>query len=217
MTLTNSPIYPLLLADFGKNFETAFVARLNVDGDGTYDESDAAVDFISYGTEQGRPDHQAHWPLWSAVKYSVSDNGTVSSDIQYSGVADWGQSYAFVAFPIAGNRTVLIGWTYEDDASLALAKQQGYQGAFTLFRDLYLKKIYNVDASRVPDLNDKGSWGVTTESDGSTTVTTLGQHVIPETLAAYKSGSTVTELGDKAVSDGYEAFDTQPTGRFYVL
>ena len=141
----------------------------------------------------------------------------MSADILYSGVADWGRSYAFVAFPVKDNRSVLIGWTYEDDESLILAKQQGYQGAFTLFRDLYLKKIYNVDASRVPDLNDKGSWGVKTESDGSTTVSTLGQHIIPETMSAYKSGSNVAELADQAVSDGYTAFDTQPTGRHYVV
>lgn len=168
----------------------------------------------------------------------------------YSGVADWGQSYAFVAFPLEGNRTVLIGWvshiaisdgerwirahvpvlrpcpsllspplhqTYEDDETLALAKPMGYQGAFTLFRDLYLKKIYNVDASRVPDLYEKGSWGVKNESDGSITVSTVGQHIIPETMTAYKTHSNVVELNDRAVSDGYEAFESQPTGRHYVV
>ncbi|KAL7412178.1 glycosyl hydrolase [Mrakia frigida] len=205
--------------NFGSNFETAFVSRLNATGDATDDPSDSATDFVSYGTEQGRPDHQAHWPLWSAIEYSARADGSVNTNILYSGVLDWGQSYAFVAFPVKGDspRSVVIGWTYEDDASLALATQQGYQGAFTLFRDLYLKTIPNVDASRVPDLYEKAAWAVKNETDGSITVETLGQHVIPETVAAYKAGSNVAELESRDVKEGFEAFETQPTGRFYVL
>lgn len=28
------------------------------------------------------------------------------------GVVDWGRVYATVAFPVEGNRSVLVGWTY---------------------------------------------------------------------------------------------------------
>lgn len=91
------------------------------------------------------------------------------------------------------------------------------QGAFTLFRDLYLKTIPNIDALRVSDLYAKGSWKVQNETDGSTTIQTLGQHVIPETVAAYRAGSTVSDLASRDVKTGYESFETQPTGRFYAL
>lgn len=38
----------------------------------------------------------------------------------------------------------MAGWTYEDDENLVLAKQMGYQGAFVLFRDLFIKEIKGV-------------------------------------------------------------------------
>lgn len=71
--------------NFGTNFETASVVRLNASGEAFDDGSDeTAVDFISFGTEQGRPDHQKHWPLWVAVNHSVTQNGSVTSDILYA-------------------------------------------------------------------------------------------------------------------------------------
>lgn len=91
--------------------------------------------------------------MWAAVDFKTV-NESITSTVKFAGVADWfvlplimlpfcdlvsvadlllrsdnrGQSYAFVAFPV-DNRSVLIGWTYEDDANLALATQMGYQGA----------------------------------------------------------------------------------------
>lgn len=99
----------------GINFETAFVTRVNASGEAYDDGSDtSALNIVGYGTEQGRPDHQAHWPLWAAVDYSTSDNGTVTATTKMAGVADWGASYAFVSFPV-DSQSVMVGWTYEDD------------------------------------------------------------------------------------------------------
>lgn len=49
--------------NFGINFETASVTRLNETGE-SWDPTDtSAVDFIGIGTEGGRNGHEGHWPL----------------------------------------------------------------------------------------------------------------------------------------------------------
>ncbi|ORY65647.1 glycosyl hydrolase [Leucosporidium creatinivorum] len=203
----------------GNNFETASANRLNATGD-AFDAGDdeTAVDFLSFGTENGRDQiHQKHWALWAAVNYTATSNGTVSSEILYAGVTDWGQSYAFVNFPYNGSRQIGIGWTYEGDTTMALAKQQGYQGAFTAMRDVFVKYTPNVDPTD-SDLSLKASWGVKNESDGTTTVSTLGQRIIPELLSAWKAAANVsTPNATTLSSDGYQPFEQQPTDRYYVL
>jgi len=101
---------------------------------------------------------------------------------------------------------------------LALAAQRGYQGAFTLFRDLFLKVIHDVDPSAT-GLNDPGSWTVRKEKDGSTSVVTLGQKIIPEITTAYKSKSKVSMPDGRTLngSEGYVPFETQPGGRYYAI
>ena len=149
------------------------------------------------------------------------------------GVADWGAAYAFTSFPVSGGRQINVGWPKEvrtrcysrsftkfigvQDLAGNLLNQQGYQGCFTLFRDLYVKVTANVDPS-TPGLNDPSSWGVRKEADGSTSVITVGQKVIPETLDAYKKGSKVSNPADQIISQsGYIPFETQPTSRHYAM
>ncbi|KAK4047386.1 hypothetical protein OIV83_005433 [Microbotryomycetes sp. JL201] len=205
--------------NYGTNFETASVNRLNASGDAFDTGDDAtAVDFISMGTEQGRPDHQNHWPLWAAVNHSLTEQGYITSEILYSGVTDWGQSYAFVNFPYQGKRQISIGWTYEDDEDLVLAKQQGYSGAFTTFRDLYVKYVRNVDPDNNEGLNERGSWRVINETDGSISVQTLGQKIVPETLLGWKAGSDVSNQPPTLLnSSGFVPLQVQPKDRFYVV
>lgn len=99
-----------------------------------------------------------------------------------------------------------------------LASQRGYQGAFTLFRDLFVKVIRNVDPS-TPGLHCPGSWTVRKETDGSTSVVTLGQKIIPEITTEYKLRSKVVRPEDISLngSEGYVKFETQPGGRHYGI
>lgn len=99
-----------------------------------------------------------------------------------------------------------------------MAAQRGYQGSFTLFRDLYAKVIRNVDPN-TPGLYDVGSWTVRNETDGSLSVVTLGQKIVPEITTEYRSKSNVSSPQATTFngSEGYVAFDTQPTGRFYAI
>lgn len=92
-------------SDFGINFETAFVARLNETGYTNDDGSDeTAVEFIGMGTERGEPvlvdpncdrdvahplylgreDHQLHWPLWAAVNYTTNAVGGFTASVLFA-------------------------------------------------------------------------------------------------------------------------------------
>ncbi|KAK7019022.1 glycoside hydrolase family 32 protein [Favolaschia claudopus] len=190
--------------NFGINFETASVTRLNEEGESLDLEDSSAVDFIGDG-------YEGHWPLCetrsagSMVTYSASTNGSIQASINAVGVVDGGRAYATVPFPVEGNRSVLVGWTYEDDESLSLAAQRSYQGAFTLFRDLFLKVIRNVDPN-APGLHSAGNWVTRDESYGSVTEEYRAKSVV-------SSPAPITFDG----SEGYVPFSTQPTGRFYAI
>jgi beta-fructofuranosidase len=99
-----------------------------------------------------------------------------------------------------------------------LAAQRGYQGALTLFRDIFVKIIRNVDSSAL-DITSPGSWTVRKETDGSTSVLTLGQNIVPEIMREYKRRSKVSYPKGVTLdgSEGYKEFETQPEGRHYVL
>ncbi|KAJ7076090.1 glycosyl hydrolase [Mycena belliarum] len=205
--------------NFGINFETAWVARLNEEGESLDPADTEAVDFIGLGTEGGRDaSHEGHWALWAMVTYTGAANGSITANIQAVGAGDWGRVYAAVPFPVSGNRSVFVGWTYEDDETLALAAQRSYQGAFTLFRDLFLKVIRNVDPD-TPGLDSPGNWITRTETDGSVSVLTLGQRIVPEITNEYRAKSTVSTPRGATFSgsDGFTPFEKQPTGRYYAI
>jgi hypothetical protein len=46
------------------------------------------------------------------LTYHNSNNGGVESAFDAVGVVDWRRVYASVFFPVSGNRSILIGWTY---------------------------------------------------------------------------------------------------------
>ncbi|KAI0028930.1 glycosyl hydrolase [Vararia minispora EC-137] len=212
--------------NFGINFETVAVTRLNEEGEAFDDGSDeSALDVAFMGTEGGRNgSHENHWPLWAALTHSNNASSGSFSTIDFAGVGDWGRSYAFTCFPVktnGRNRSVLVGWSYEDDEDLVLAMQRGYQGSFTLFRDLYVKIIRNVDPS-FAGINETGSWKSRIESDGSTSIVTVGQKVIKETLTSYKHSSIVSKPVGRTVTVNASAvttvnFGKQPLSRSYAV
>ncbi|KAJ7275067.1 glycosyl hydrolase [Mycena rebaudengoi] len=204
--------------NFGINFETACVTRLNEEGESRDPADTDAVDFIGIGTEGGRNGHDGHWPLWAAVTYSANGDGGITAQIDASGTFDWGRAYATVPFTYNEKRSVLVGWAYEDDNTLALAAQRSYQGSFTLFRDLFLKVIRNVDPN-TPGLTAPGNWKVRHEADGSVSVLTLGQRIVPEVTDEFRAKSAVWASVPVTLkgSEGYVPFQTQPTGRYYAV
>jgi beta-fructofuranosidase len=87
---------------------------------------------------------------------------------------------------------------------------------------MLLLQTNNVDPAS-PGLNERGSWWIRNETDGSTTVCTVGQRVIPEALAAYKKDSKVSEISALTVSGSsssgwsYRPFSVQPKSRHYAI
>ncbi|KAG8993555.1 hypothetical protein FRB93_001934 [Tulasnella sp. JGI-2019a] len=209
--------------NYGFNYETCAVTRLNPSGKADDDGSDStALDVLGLGTEAGRQDHELHWPLWVAGSMSlVASNGSVAFNREFSGVVDFGELYASVSFPAAGGRQILVGWTYEDEEGGEHVYQRGYQGAFSLFRDLFILVTKNVDPNS-PGLHDVGSWGVRNGANGSTSVVTVGQRIVPEITKAYRSSSKVSNPKTMTYASGgstptYVPFATQPRGRFYAI
>ena len=97
----------------------------------------------------------------------------------------------------------------------------------------------NVDPSS-PGLSEKGSWKVWDEADGSKSVVTVrfciasddfllppslqhllqvGQRIVPETLQAYRSSSTVSSPASTYFNGtaGYKPFQTQPSMAHYAI
>lgn len=106
--------------------------------------------------------------------------------------------------------------------------QRGYQGSFTLFRDIFVKVIRNIRPG-IPELHERGpNWTIRTEKDGSTSVLTLGQKIVSETINAYKKESTISKPVSQTIDlvlstnstippTTLVGFESQPSDRFYAI
>ncbi|KAG0143853.1 hypothetical protein CROQUDRAFT_80665 [Cronartium quercuum f. sp. fusiforme G11] len=213
---------------WGVNFELSSLFRLDERGRHIQDTNSIhQLDILLAGSEGARDgSHEDHWPLWWAINYDYSrPDGDLKAKIEFGGVIDWGRAYAFSAFTGADNRQIVVGFTYETGV---LAAQKGSLGAFTLFRDVFVKVIRNV-LPGTPELNEPNpSWAVKTEQDGSKSIVTYGQKIVQETLTAYKKESTISKpdgrtLDVGAVTDSQTVptnvvgFEIQPSDKYYAI
>lgn len=116
----------------------------------------------------------------------------------------------------------------EDDEKNVLTAQRGYQGAFTLFRDIFVKVIRNI-LPGAPELEEVNpNWTVQTESDGSKSIVTLGQKIAPEITTAFRKESAVSKLSERTLAVGTStdasitptnviSFENQPRDKFYAI
>ncbi|EFP81689.2 uncharacterized protein PGTG_07938 [Puccinia graminis f. sp. tritici CRL 75-36-700-3] len=220
----------------GINFEAT--------GFSTIDEQGLAPDFDSSnvtnqlnifttGTEGARNfTHMDYWPVWHAVNWNYNvTGGHVRGEVDFSGVVDWGRAYAFAQFS-AGKRQLIVGWVYEDDEFNVLTHQRGAQGAFTLFREMFVKVIRNIHPGALKVPEHAPSWTTKIEKDGSHSVVTFGQRILPAIKAAFYDRSEVTKLNDRALNitstsvaqhqegglpTSLVAFEKQPKDRYYVI
>ncbi|KAH7326822.1 glycosyl hydrolase [Rhizoctonia solani] len=209
--------------NWGWNFEVSTVVRLGTEGD---QPGAGGRDFICMGTEGGRPEGWAnHWPLW--IRGNYSDAAQMVPE--YAGVVDWGETYAFMSFPVPRKkgskdyknqptRQILFGWTYEDDNNYGLLAK-GWNGAFTLPRDMFVKK-WTVRDSRA---EERGAWGIVSRSDSSYTLETLGTRPAEEVDALMNESKSKwsekawTYSGPGSSYGTWKALSKQPKSRFYVL
>ncbi|QRW02501.1 glycoside hydrolase family 32 protein [Ceratobasidium sp. AG-Ba] len=208
--------------NWGFNFEVSTVLRLGTEGD---QPGEGGRDFVTMGTEGGRPEGWAnHWPLW--VKGSYSNSGQLQPE--YAGVADWGETYAFMSFPVPRSkgskdyknqptRQILFGWAYEDDNNYGLLAK-GWNGMFTLPREMFVKQ-WKVQDSRV---DEPGAWGVVSRSGDVATVETLGTRPAQEvsklwTGAKSKWSEKSWTYSGQGSNGTWTSFKKSPKSRYYVL
>ncbi|EME39799.1 glycoside hydrolase family 32 protein [Dothistroma septosporum NZE10] len=109
--------------------------------------------FVNMGTEGGNVSfHQsAQWALWNGGEVSRRENGSALFTPSYGGAGDWGLGYALSSFnDTKHNRRVQYAWIKEDlvgAGGLFSAQQQGFQGALSLPRELFVHEVENVKAT----------------------------------------------------------------------
>ncbi|PLW23082.1 hypothetical protein PCASD_10515 [Puccinia coronata f. sp. avenae] len=214
----------------GINYECGAITKIHEHGvvnQQSMADYTTQLNVIVTGTEGGRSG-LGYWPIWHAVSWDFnSRDGTIKSAIDFSGVVDWGKAYAFHLFE-SKNRQLLVGWAYEDDVNNILTPQRGAQGAFTLFRELYVQVIRNVHPAAFKSSEHAPSWTTQTEADGSHSVVTVGQKIIPEILDAFRTHSKLSVLPSRTFNPGYNQgphelstnavqLEKQPTDRYYAV
>ncbi|TDL27056.1 Arabinanase/levansucrase/invertase [Rickenella mellea] len=222
----------------GFNFEVANVVTLNEQGDASVAPLRAkgaravadttTMDFVIAGAQGSRVDHGGNWPLWFGG--NIATNGTgAAMNVTFSGVGDWGTAYACLSFlddsSTFAPRRLMYCWIYEgDNGTNEGLKARGWNGALGTPRELFLKITRNV-TSAAEKLTEKGSWTTRTESDGTTSVLTLGQVRAREVKAALRNRSAKkwvenapTALGNATASNGtFVPFKTQPASCRYEI
>lgn len=162
---------------------------------GLRDDEDNLHYFVSMGAEGGNGSFHSssHWSLWHEGLVNRRSNGSAAFTPISGGVGDWGNLYALTSFnDTKNNRRVQYGWSAEDivgDDAYFSANQQGFQGAYSLPRELFVlttRDVVNVDGN----LGDMGSAKVYQQTDGTYVAQTLGHRPLPDVVAGIRNGST---------------------------
>ncbi|PSN62592.1 Arabinanase/levansucrase/invertase [Corynespora cassiicola Philippines] len=181
------------------NFEVSnFFSLEDEDGDIHY--------YTLVGTEGGnttfRPRQQ--WGLWNEGMVTRRSDGSARFTPLAGGAIDHGLLYAVTSFNDTKNdRRVQWGWANEEMNDFAIT-QQGYQGAFALPREMYVKKtrgLVNPDGG----LTSLGNTRVVEHTDGTFTGYTLGARPLPEVVSGLRNGTTQHNLRTEAAYDASAA------------
>lgn len=127
--------------------------------------------------------------FWNEGNVSARDNGSVQFDVISGGAVDWGNLYAVTSFNDTKNdRRIQIGWSMEGGISDFGMRQQGFQGAYGVWRVLFSKETVGI----VPPSNLSQIQNSYYEEgdDGTWTARTLGARPAEDFVAGLRNGST---------------------------
>lgn len=165
------------------NFEVSnFFSLIDDDGEVHY--------YVLMGTEGGNTTFhpRAQWGLWNEGTVSKRENGSVEFTPVAGGAIDSGLLYAVTSFnDTKHNRRVQWGWAV-DELSSDYMTQQGYNGAFAIPREMYVKKtrgLTNATGALTPNGNNR-----VVEQNGTYTAYTLGARPVPEVVTGLRNGTT---------------------------
>lgn len=173
------------------NFEVANFFDL-VDNDG---ERHFYATMASQGNVTWPFHNSVLWSLWHEGDVSVRSNGSVAFDPKSGGATDWGILYAVTSFnDTKKDRRLQYGWAPEDyalDSNSFGAKQQGFAGALSLPRELFVHKVYNI----VNAMAGTSGNAVMAEASASTfTARTLGMRPARDIVLGLREGAHATVL-----------------------
>ncbi|KAK5160813.1 hypothetical protein LTR04_004547 [Oleoguttula sp. CCFEE 6159] len=178
----------LSIGTYGFNFEVSgFFSLEDSHGDIHY--------YVNMGSEGGNVSfhESAHWALWNEGHVTRRANGSAQFTPVAGGAGDWGNLYALTSFnDTKNNRRVQWGWAPEDlvgDGGLFSATQQGFQGAISLPRELFVHMTTGV-ANADGNLTEMGNSYVSQQSDGTFTASTLGVRPLSDVVEGLRNGTT---------------------------
>ena len=127
---------------------------------------------------------------------SARSNGSVAFQPVAGGAGDWGISYALTSFnDTKHNRRVQWAWIPEDivgDGGIFSALQQGFQGAHSLPRQLFVNQVNGVVNDSV--LATSGNARILENANGTLTASTLGVRPLPDVVAGLQANATKSEF-----------------------
>ena len=143
--------------------------------------------FVSACVQGGTSGYsEKDFPSWSEGLISARTNGSVAFEPTSKGVVDWGLLYAVTAFnDMKNHRRIQYGWVPEDMNTFGIV-QQGYQGALSIPRDLFVKTTPNVIPPS-PLYNSSSIY--TVQHNGTYSARTLGARPVPEVMNGLRTGS----------------------------
>ncbi|KAK3720612.1 hypothetical protein LTR37_003661 [Vermiconidia calcicola] len=204
----NSSLGPVLSTrTYGFNFEVSGLFALpDSNGDPHY--------FVNMGAEGVNLTYiyPPRASLWNEGLITRRENGSAEFEPIAGGLGDWGISYALTSFnDTKNNRRVQVAWAPEDiigDSGLFSAKEQGFQGAHTLMRELF---VHEVDGVVDPDgeLAENRNAVLTEMEDGTYSARTLGVRPLPDVVKGLRDGSTMHSFGKEQAYNSSEMLKQQ--------
>ena len=153
------------------------------------------------GTEGGNTTThpRAQWGLWNEGYVTKRANGSAQFTPVAGGAIDSGLLYAVTSFnDTKNNRRVQWGWAPEEMNDFGIL-QQGFQGAFALPREMYVKKttgLINADGN----LTTLGNNRLVEHADGTFTAYTLAARPLPEVVLGIRNGTTQMNYASSMVN-----------------
>ena len=142
------------------------------------------------GTEGGNTTFhpRAQWGLWNEGLVTRRADGSAQFMPVAGGAIDSGLLYAVTSFDDTKNHR-RVQWGWANDELNTYQTQQGFQGAFALPREMYVKKTTGL-ADPEGALTRRGTDRVVQHIDGTFTAYTLGAHPLPDVVNGIRKGAS---------------------------
>ncbi|KAH8906873.1 Arabinanase/levansucrase/invertase, partial [Coniochaeta sp. PMI_546] len=144
-------------------------------------EGDVEKDHVRYHHSSAvAPSRTVRAQLWMSGSLDATGDD-VRFRYKHGGYLDHGPYYAANSFlDPRSSRTIVYGWIPEEDLTVQAAKEKGWNGSLAVPREIFHLRIPKVLGALQSALQDIAPFELKRESDGSTTVLTLGVRPISE-------------------------------------